>query len=211
MNAIRIACAIGTLVGACVMPISAAAQTPAEPARPHSQSVERCGETGTEHLSDVWIDTRLETAYMFNRRLNGADIQTDVHDGAVRLSGTVQTDIDKALAGEIASSLGPVRSVDNELVVEPSARRPYTRHDDSFRQKVEDATMTALVKTRLIANSQLEGLDIDVDTNNEVVTLNGEVASTAERQLAELIAENTPDVKAVNNHLDVVETSSQRG
>lgn len=209
MNAIRILCVAGMLVGASAAAAGAAGETPADPAR--SQPLERCGETGTEHMADVLIDTRLETAYLFNRRLNGADIQTDVHEGAVRLSGTVQSEIDKALAGEIASSLGSVRSVDNELVVDPSARRPYIRHDDSFRQKVEDATMTALVKTRLIANSQLEGLDIDVDTNDEVVTLNGEVASTAERQLAELIAENTPDVKAVNNHLDVVETPSRRG
>jgi osmotically-inducible protein OsmY len=163
----------------------------------------------SQKVSDVWIDTRLETAYLFNSHLNNFNIQTDVDHGAVLLTGTVQSDIDKDLAGEIARSLKGVRSVDNQLVIKPSAASVSRSADDEdFSQKVDDATTTANVKTRLIANQHLSGLKIDVDTKDSVVTLTGDVASDQERQLAGLIAKNTPEVQSVKNQLEVADSSS---
>jgi hyperosmotically inducible protein len=159
-------------------------------------------------LKDAWIDTRLETAYLFNSHLNNFNIQTDVDDGAVLLTGTVRSEIDKDLAEEIARGLNDVRSVDNQLTVKRSMVSSVRSSDDAeFSQKVDDATTTANVKTRLIANQHLAGLEIDVDTDNSVVTLSGEVGSDQERQLAGLIAKNTPDVERVRNELEVATTS----
>jgi len=163
------------------------------------------GQAQNQALTDMWIDTRLETAYLFNTHLNNFKIQTDVDDGAVLLTGTVRSDIDKDLAGEIARSLSDVQSVDNRLVVRESVE-PAEREKDGFVSKVDDATTTAMVKTRLIANEHLSGLDIDVDTEDSVVTLSGEVSTDQERQLAGLVARNTPDVRAVTNDLNIVES-----
>jgi len=159
-------------------------------------------------VQDAWIDTRLETAYLFNRHLNNFNIQTDVDDGVVLLTGTVRSDIDKDLAEQIALSVKGVDSVINRLVVKPSVMASERRGDDAdFGQKVNDATTTARVKTRLIANENLEGRAIDVDTKNSVVTLAGDVRSDEQRELAELIARNTPDVRSVANELQVRSTT----
>ncbi len=164
----------------------------------------------TDVVQDAWIDTRLETAYLFNRHLNNFNIQTDVDNGVVLLTGTVRSDIDKDLAEEIALSVKGVDSVINRLVVKESLEASRRRGDDAdFGQKVNDATTTARVKTRLIANENLEGRAIDVNTRNSVVTLAGDVRTDEQKQLAELIAKNTPEVQSVANELQV--RSSTKG
>jgi hyperosmotically inducible protein len=57
------------------------------------------------------------------------------------------------------------------------------------------------VKTKLLADSNIKGLKIDVDTLGDVVTLTGKVGSAEQKQLAEKIAQNTGDVKSVKNQL----------
>ena len=68
---------------------------------------------------------------------------------------------------------------------------------------VEDAAITASVKSKLLADKDVSGLKIDVDTSNGVVTLNGTVDKKAEAQHAVTIAKQTKGVKRVVNHLTV--------
>jgi osmotically-inducible protein OsmY len=158
--------------------------------------------------NDAWIDTRLETAYLFNPHLNNFAIRTDVEAGEVALTGKVRSEIDKDLAGEIAKSLDGVRSVDNKLhVVADLAQAEHSDVDRSFLQKVSDATTTTQVKTKLIANENVPARTINVDTQNHVVRLTGEVTSQAQKQLAEYIAKNTSSVKSVLNELKINEST----
>lgn len=155
--------------------------------------------------NDAWIDTRLETAYLFNPHLNNFAIKTDVENAEVTLTGQVRSEIDKDLAGEIAKSLDGVNSVDNSLeVVAELAEVEQPDVDRDFLQKVSDATTTTQVKTKLIANENITAKSINVDTRNQVVRLSGEVNSQAQKQLAEYIARNTSSVKSVQNELEVV-------
>jgi osmotically-inducible protein OsmY len=66
---------------------------------------------------------------------------------------------------------------------------------------LENAGITAKVKTAMTASSKLNTSQINVDTKDKVVTLNGAVADQNQRQLAERIAKDTVDhdVKVVNN------------
>ena len=66
---------------------------------------------------------------------------------------------------------------------------------------VDDASITAKVKTALIAAPDLKGLAIDVDTVQNVVTLNGTVPSDDVRSRAERIAKEVEGVKEVKNFL----------
>jgi osmotically-inducible protein OsmY len=160
---------------------------------------------------DDLIDTRLEMAYLFNPHLNNFTIDTDVEDGTVTLSGSVRSEIDKDLAEEIAKSVDGVKSVKNSLEVKDGQESSTPAAASDFFQKVSDATTTALIKTRLIANENLAAADIDVDTENSAVRLSGEVRSTTERQLAEFIARNTAGVESVANELEVRETEPAAG
>ena len=156
---------------------------------------------------DAWLDGKLETTYLFNRHLNNFDINTDVRNGVAYLSGRVESDIDRDLAVEIARNLDGIADVKSELEVGESttAEMDPEVNDEksSFAQRVDDATTTAAVKSRLIANTHVTAMNINVDTKNDVVTLSGEVGSAEERQLAEEIARSTGDVRTVENRLGV--------
>jgi osmotically-inducible protein OsmY len=64
-----------------------------------------------------------------------------------------------------------------------------------------DAATTAAVKTKLLADTKVGGLAIDVDTKDNVVTLTGKVRTTAERTEAVRLARTTTGVKDVVNKL----------
>jgi hyperosmotically inducible protein len=68
---------------------------------------------------------------------------------------------------------------------------------------LDDATITAKIKTALIAAPGLKGMAIDVDTSQNVVSLSGTVPSDTARKEAEDIARKTEGVKEVRNNLAV--------
>ena len=71
---------------------------------------------------------------------------------------------------------------------------------------IDDATITAKVKTNLIAEPDLKGMAIDVDTAQNIVTLKGTVASDDMSKRAERIAKEVEGVKEVRNELLVKAT-----
>lgn len=73
----------------------------------------------------------------------------------------------------------------------------------SLGQKIDDAQITAKVKTGLSADKDIAAGQVDVETAAGVVTLSGSVASDAARQRATQIARNVLDVKDVRNQLTV--------
>ena len=163
-----------------------------------------------QRVSDAWINGKLETVYALNRHLNPFKIDTNVNNGMVTLTGTVESDIDRDLAEELAKGIEGVKSVENELRVDTTAARESEQKDSSgdsqrrkFGQWVDDTTTTAAVKSKLMANSNIKGTSINVDTRYDVVTLRGEVDSSEEKSLAEQLARNTGDVADVRNELKV--------
>jgi hyperosmotically inducible periplasmic protein len=73
----------------------------------------------------------------------------------------------------------------------------------SVGETIDDATLTARVKTALLNDPQVGGLKIDVDTSLGVVTLSGIVKSPTEEQRAVQLAKQTPGVKDVKSTLQV--------
>lgn len=155
---------------------------------------------------DAWIDGKLEAVYALNRHLSAFAIETDVDKGIVHLTGNVQYDIDRDLAGELAKNIDGVLEVDNDLAIVTDARvTPDEGEDRSFGAWIDDATTTASVKSKLLGNQNTAGMQIDVDTRGDIVTLSGEVVSAQEKALAEELARSTGDVKDVRNQLVVRE------
>jgi osmotically-inducible protein OsmY len=66
-----------------------------------------------------------------------------------------------------------------------------------------DASLTAKVKTALITAPDLGSIKINVDSNDGVVTLNGEVKTAAEKTRAENVAATVAGVTSVVNNLVV--------
>lgn len=148
---------------------------------------------------DAWIDGKAESTLLFNTHLNAFKIDTDVKDGVITLTGTVENEVDKALAGELMASLDGVSDVENDLKIE--GEKP----SDTAKalQAMKDAKVETVVKARLLMESEVGGTDVEVEVTEGVVTLTGKVSSDAERQLAVTIAKNANDVKDVKDELKV--------
>lgn len=67
--------------------------------------------------------------------------------------------------------------------------------------KVDDAALVTKIKASLLSSSEVDGLDVNVDAKNGVVTLSGTATSEAERANAVRIARNADGVKAVDNRI----------
>lgn len=70
-------------------------------------------------------------------------------------------------------------------------------------EAITDAWITTKVKTDFVGEDLLKGSDINVDTNNHVVTLKGTVASAAGRARAMEIAKTTKGVTRVVDNLTI--------
>lgn len=68
---------------------------------------------------------------------------------------------------------------------------------------IEDSAITAEVKTKLLTDSEVRGLHIEVDTHEGVVTLSGKVQKAAIADRANSIAKDAHGVKSVDNRLTV--------
>lgn len=166
-----------------------------------------------EKLKDAWLDGKVETALLVNRHLNNFTIDTDVKNHVAYLSGTVKSEIDRALAAEIAQSIEGVTSVDNDIIVkkeyENTADKMHVTHEHQkdetrkFGTWYDDTTTTASIKSELLWNSETSGLDVNVDTAYGIVTLNGVVQTAAEKSMIEKIASSTPGVVKVESEIEV--------
>lgn len=155
-------------------------------------------------LTEARQEGSIWTAIALNRHLNPFTIDVDVESGVATLSGEVESDVDRDLAEQVAKSIEGVEQVDNQLTVNPDAKRKeQAAGTSSLSQSFSNATTTASIKSKLLWNSNTEGLDIDVTTNNGVVTLTGTAQSDAAKDLAGMLAKDTDGVHRVDNQIQV--------
>jgi hyperosmotically inducible protein len=76
----------------------------------------------------------------------------------------------------------------------------------SVGETIDDATITAQVKTKLLNDPDVGGLRIDVDTSKGLVTLSGVVKTRAEAEKAVQLARSVNGVRDVRSTLQIVPT-----
>ena len=74
-----------------------------------------------------------------------------------------------------------------------------------------DSGITTAVKSKLAADTMVQAYEIDVDTSNGVVTLTGEVETSAAKDQAVRLARETDGVRDVVDQLKVGETAATAG
>jgi hyperosmotically inducible protein len=74
---------------------------------------------------------------------------------------------------------------------------------ESAGQYVDDSTITATVKAKLVGEKTTNLTRVDVETTNQIVALNGIVESPDQKQRAEQLAMQVNGVKRVQNNLQV--------
>lgn len=180
--------------------------------------------------TDSGVTASVKSKLAADDMVKASDIDVSTLDHAVTLDGTVANRQVKERALAIARETDGVETVIDDLVVssetaattgtdvpEPASDRHDSNGDDIDDQAkdkaadagskagnaVTDAAITAAVKTKLLGDTKTPGLKIDVDTQNGVVTLSGEVANASERTNAVKVARGTDGVKRVVNKLTI--------
>ena len=71
-------------------------------------------------------------------------------------------------------------------------------------ESIDDTTITTRVKTSMLNDPEVGGMNIDVDTNKGIVTLSGRVKSQAERDQALALARKVDGVTEVKDALQII-------
>ena len=117
-------------------------------------SLEVKGERPVEK-SDAWLITKVKTTLLFHRSVSGFKTDVKVKDGIVNLQGKATSQAQKDLVTEYARDVEGVKDVKNEMTVGKTAKKTRTA---TALQKIDDASVTAQVKTSLLYHRSTSGL-----------------------------------------------------
>jgi hyperosmotically inducible periplasmic protein len=159
-------------------------------------------DTVGQKLKETRYTGAVKAAFELNRELAPLSINIDsTEDGVVTLKGQVPSEDLKALAGRVAAAVPGVMQLNNTLAVNPStvqvptstgvataAPPPATGGDRAHR-----------VEQALRANPSLAGYSIGVRDEGGRVVLSGRVKTTAEKDLAGLLARDAAGGEVENS------------
>lgn len=159
-----------------------------------------------DSIDDARVTARIETTLLLNEHLNTFDIRAESVDGRVVLTGQVANEIQKDLARDLAMSVDGTDTVDNRIVVVPGSAiiEQSVPMERTFRQRVEDRSVSASVRTRLVYHRHFRALKIGVRTIDGVVTLSGIVPDEERKWRIGKVAGETRGVEGVINNLSVL-------
>ena len=147
---------------------------------------------------DDRIELSAKKSYVFKSFLQSDDIKIESRDGAVTLTGVVANNHNKSLAQETVADLPGVKSIDNRLEVKGA---PPTANSDAWLRDKVNVT--------LLFHHSVNAGRTEVDVKDGIVTLRGDAASQAQKELTTEYAKDVEGVKYVNNLMIVSQTSTK--
>lgn len=167
--------------------------------------------------ADDWVTTQIQARYFLEPDIKARTIDVSTVNGVVTLSGEVASSAERERASDIAARVAGVRDVQNRLTVtgedEPagtSGREPagtsgqrVPGSDEIERVTHSDPVILSQIKAKYAVDPDISAVSVDVDVDEGVVTLRGDVSSAEAKQRAESLARAVPGVKSVKNELKV--------
>lgn len=154
----------------------------------------------SKEITEARQESQIWTTYALSPYLRANDLQVAVHDGKATITGMVEEDVHKELAKEIALGVKGITDVDNRIDV----KADYVgKSEPGYGQTVDDATITAAVKSKLVWSKYTSGLSTRVTTKNGKVVLSGTADTANSKDLAGRLAANTKGVRSVTNNLTI--------
>lgn len=144
-------------------------------------------------VDDSSISSKVKIELISAPDVKARKIDVDVLNGVVTLTGIVESESEVRRAEEIALGVEGVKSVTNYLSV----------GSRTMGQVIDDKIIVGRINKDLIAEPNMRSLNIDVDSNNGVVTLTGIVTSKELKNRALEIARDTEGVVQVIDNLQV--------
>ncbi len=156
------------------------------------------GEGPAEH-SDAWLGTKVKTALLFHRNVRASKTDVNVTDGVVILSGEASSMAQKELTTEYAQDVEGVKEVKNQMTIAKSPTKP----EQTVAEKMDDASITAQVKSTLMSHRSTSATKTKVETTEGVVTLSGVAKNAAEKSLVTKLVNDINGVNSVINNMTI--------
>ena len=157
------------------------------------------GENHAEH-SDGWVGVKVKSALLFHRNVRATKTDVNVQDGIVTLSGEANSQAQKELTTEYAKDVEGVKDVKNQMAV--VAKTPG-KPDRAIGEKIDDASITAQVKSSLLSHRSTSAIKTKVQTTDGVVTLSGIARNAAEKSLVTKLVNDIDGVNSVVNNMTI--------
>jgi hyperosmotically inducible periplasmic protein len=156
------------------------------------------GQQPAEH-SDTWITMKVKTALLFHNDVSGTGTSVYTKDGIVTLQGEANSLAQKELTTEYAKDIDNVKGVENDMTVAITPAAPDTTVGD----KIDDASITAEVKSSLLSHRSTSAMHTTVSTSDGIVTLSGIARNDAEKSLVTKLATDINGVTSVVNNMTI--------
>lgn len=155
-----------------------------------------------DKIDDANISAAIRSKLQWNKDVDDVGTEVMTKSGRVSLNGTVNNQNAKDITHRLALNTRGVKSVTNNLKIQSatvSKDEKAKLKNETESHNISDSWITAKVKSSFMYSSNINGSDIDVSTNNGIVTLTGKVASGSEQSLAVETAQNIRGVKSVTS------------
>lgn len=148
---------------------------------------------------DTWIGRKVKLSLLFHRHVDSGNTAVEVKDGVVTLKGEASSTAQKELTTEYANDIEGVTKVNNEMTV---AATPALA-ERTEGKKIDDASITAQVKTSLATHRSTSSVKTKVVTRDGKVTLTGITKNDAEKTLVSKLVNDVHGVTDVDNQMTV--------
>jgi osmotically-inducible protein OsmY len=163
-----------------------------------------------EYIDDKSISTKAKAALFDDPAVSGFDVGVQTFRGRVQLSGFVESEQQKARAGEIVRGIDGVVSVQNDVQVKPIAVGATT---STLQQSGRDTSRDANLQPSRAANEPVrasetairpaDDLRIEITGSTGRALIRGTVRSEAVKESIGQQVNDLPGVQRVDNQLHV--------
>ena len=190
----------GIIITLCIILVIAAGVSYTVNAR-GGGSVKAAWNSIKESSEDAGTTTKVKTALALSKHLSAFDINVNTKQGQVTLTGQVPSEEIKTMAGVIAQDTSGVKQLNNNLGIDPSVRP--NPEASRLGERVADLELKAIVQDALSKSPELRDKHLEAAVKGRTVTLNGAVETSAQKNIAQQIAEGIMDVHGVINNITV--------
>ena len=153
---------------------------------------------------DLVVTGKIKAKLAADEVVRPYQIEVATNNGEVTVTGNVDSQEAKDRTLDLAKNTSGVTNVVDMIAVRTAATSGDAPEPDrTVGEHIDDAVITARVKSRLLEDPVVKGTNIDVDTRAGVVFLTGSARNETEKQTAIQLAKNTQGVKEVQANITV--------
>ena len=143
-------------------------------------------------VSDTVIEAKLTDKFIQNDASLVTGVKSSVSNGAVLMTGKLDTQDQKILATRLAWEIKGVKEVINEIQIVS---------EKSLKTTAKDLAASAQLRAALIGDQEISSLNYSIDVVNGIVYLSGVAANEKERERVITHAQSLRFAKKVVNYI----------